>query len=621
MCGIAGFYGKNLPDDSIQSILGSLAHRGPDSNGFFISENIGLLHTRLSILDLSPLGNQPYYFFNLVLVFNGEVYNYKELRHELTLNGYSFNSESDAEVVIKAYHCWGDACLDRFIGMFSLVIYDKATHTIFAARDRLGVKPFYYYFFNGQFYFASELKIFSKFNLMLNVDLQAVYYYFRFGYVPEPLSIYQGIRKLQPGHTLNVSSSGMVDNCYWKQPAPSGDLIVRSEESWIDEFEHLAQLAFEYRMVSDVPVGLFLSGGMDSSLLAAILSKRFKSVKSFTIGFNDQRFDESKYASQIANELGLEHYSETLDVSGAKELLGAFYKIYDEPFADTSGIPVAAVVQLAKNSGVKVVLSADGGDELLGGYNHYLRSQQIASRLAYIPLALRNSCISLNNQIIALLRATGISVFNAEHRVSAVNEILSFGNIDLFESIIANQTNQEISKLVRGIEPALLETEFFDFSLSNMMRWDLSHYLPGDLMVKVDRASMYYGVEVRDPFLDHKLVEFSMRLPDRLKIRNGQTKYIERKLLERYFPIGFFDRKKQGFSIPLFSWFNKEFDTMFREYFTNEYLDMIPFLDKNEVYLEYKKYLYFKSKGKEYNIEKMWRMLSFVLWWVEYGKK
>lgn len=618
MCGIAGFYNSKVDQNQIQAIMSKLQHRGPDDQQFYSQTDVGLIHTRLSVIELSQLGAQPYKFENLVLVFNGELYNYKEVRDELKKLGYSFQSNSDTEVLIKAFHCWGENCINRFIGMFAFSIYNESTDEIFLVRDRVGVKPLYYSFQNGVLFFASELKALSVFNISKEINLDAVSLYFRFGFVPHHLSIFETVSKLEPGHCLRVSRRGITKRKYWNLNYET--IQGRKEEAWLDELEALLISSFRYRMVSDVPVGVFLSGGIDSSLLTAILQKHHGGIHSFTIGFEESDFDESIYARKVAKHLQTTHTEKVLKLDEARQLFAQFYSIYDEPFADTSGIPTACVTHLAKESGMKVVLSADGGDELFGGYTHYQKALNLFDKFAVLPIRVRHALAKSTRFLVPPVLRSKIYPLNIEHKAYAFEEIVSAENPDeFFEAFLANQSWDEIAKMIHAASLGTMGNSIHgQRPLQTMMTWDFQYYLPDDLLVKVDRATMFHSIECREPFLDHRLVELAMRIPTELKIKEGKEKYLLRKLLSRYIPEEYFQRRKQGFSIPIFAWFRKELDEMFDHYLSIEKLNAIPFFDTGEIRREYRKYFHYKKHGKQYNIEKMWRILSFMLWWEKY---
>lgn len=614
MCGIAGFYHHPCDQALEQRVLDLLRHRGPDDQRVFRHNQVTLLHARLSIIDLSEGGAQPYRFENLALVFNGVIYNYKEVAVELKKKGYSFQSHSDTEVLIKAFHCWKEQCVDHLIGMFAFAVYDTHEDAIWLFRDRLGVKPLYYSFENNQLVFASELKAWSVLDRG-EIDHRAVGFYFRFGYVPRELSIFSKVRKLRPGHYLKVDKTGFKEVQYWRcEPRPT---VNRKESDWLDDLEQMMISAFKYRMESDVPVGLFLSGGLDSSLVAAILQKQVGGIEAFTIGFENGQFDESAQAAAIARHLGLTHAVRRLDVREAEGFLHDFSSLYDEPFADTSGIAVACISKLAKAAGMKVVLSADGGDELFGGYPHYGKAIARYGKLSRMPMAMRRGLAATLRALIPPQARKRIPQSNTEHRLFAAEELLRSNSLlEVFESSLANQTHEELRALLgqRYVPVSLLGDSDSAEPLNAMMRWDLEHYLPDDLLVKGDRATMHFGLEGREPLLDHRLVELAFQIPTEMKMKDGQPKYLLRKLLGRYFPDNLITRQKKGFSIPIFEWFSKDLDRQFEEYLTPGEVMKSGLLNPEEVALEYKKYLRYKSAGKEYNIEKMWRILNFQKW-------
>lgn len=620
MCGIAGFYNATVDETQIAIAIARLFHRGPDEQKHYARNDVGLIHTRLSIIELSELGSQPYRFESLILVFNGELYNYAEVREELKKKGYTFQGNSDTEVLIKAFHCWREQCVDRFVGMFAFSIYDEETDEIYLFRDRVGVKPLYYSFQNKVLYFASELKALSAFGIEKEIDIDAVSLFFRFGFIPHHLSIFKSVHKLEPGHCIKITRQGLTKRKYWNLNHQI--ILNRSEGDWLEELDALLISAFRYRMVSDVPVGVFLSGGIDSSLLAAILQKHYGGIHSFTIGFEEQAFDESAYAHKVAGHLKTNHIQKILKLDEARNLFNDFYSIYDEPFADTSGIPTACVAQLAKENGMKVVLSADGGDELFGGYTHYQRALKLFKIFSLLPIVVRKVLAKSSKVVLPSSLRNKIYPLNIEHKAYALEEIMETEDpTQFFEAFIANQSQDEISKMVKSSSKGTMG--FSDRGLGQleaMMAWDYNYFLPDDLLVKVDRATMFHSVECREPFLDHRLVEFAAQIPTELKIKDGVGKYPLRKLLRKYLPQEYMDRKKQGFSIPIFAWFHKELDEMFNDYLSTEKLKQIPFFDVQEIQREHKKYLYYKKHNKQYNIEKMWRILSFILWWEKYMK-
>ena len=614
MCGIFGFENR-LAKRDLNHYAPVLRHRGPDGTGFFQDDYFSFVHWRLSIIDLSPQAAQPFHFKNWVLIYNGEIYNFREIAKVLTSHGYTFSTQSDSEVLIKAFDCWREKAVDHFIGMFAFAIYNRETHDIWLFRDRLGVKPLYYSL-EGGLSFASELRAFKAHGVRQQIDPISLHKYFRFGYNPGERTIFKNIKKILPGQYLKYSAGVVSMETYWSTPSVTTSHFQL--DGIVEKLEDLLVSAFNYRMVADVPVGVFLSGGIDSSLVATLLQHHSgQRIKTFTIGFDHPNFDESAYAQLVADRLRTEHTSLTLEVKDAQNLFDNFYEIYDEPFADTSGIPAALVSQVAKRNGVKVVLSADGADELFGGYPHYQSINQLVRRMSIFPYAMRKSLASMLG--ILPYAVTGrLTYLNAQHRIAALKELLLLhSQIDAYESRIANQTHEEINQLTGT---TIRTSQLLNFKPSpsfqdEMMQWDLKYFLTDDLLLKIDRATMFNGIEGREPFLDHRVVEMASQLPLSLKINGKRSKYILRQILEKYHPASLFDRPKQGFSIPIFSWFSAQLDGLFNTYLSEENLKAVGILDHEVVSHEVKKYVYNKKYGKQHNIEKMWRLLSFMMWY------
>jgi len=448
MCGVVGFLGKNSP--KLDSMMQSINHRGPDDSGKFENSEVSLGHLRLSILDLSREGHQPMSYKNFIMIYNGEVYNYKEIKEKLIAYGYSFDSNTDSEVVLKAYHKWGIKAIDKFIGMFAIVIYDKTTSKLILIRDRVGVKPLYYYFDGKEFVFGSELRPIIEYfkdnkNLVINRD--ALYEYFKFGYISSNLSIFENCKKVPAGSYLifNLKRVELDIKQYWSiLPFFELPKFKKREEELVDELEAILIDAFKYRMVSDVPVGVFLSGGVDSSIVAAILQKHYGNIHTFTIGFNENKYNEAKYAKEVANYIGTKHTEKYLSSDGAKAILDKFVDIYDEPFGDSSGIPTTLVSNVAKESGVKVVLSADGGDELFCGYKRYWTIYNIGNKLFKIPKFLRESL----NYILDTIGDKNIDSFiknsNIAFKIKLIHKIVKNSS---WQNIYSDLVSFEINRI------------------------------------------------------------------------------------------------------------------------------------------------------------------------------
>jgi len=618
MCGIVGFNSKN--SKILNEMLDSIKHRGPDDDGIYESDDFSLGHVRLSILDLSVSGHQPMIFENLVMVYNGEVYNFKEIRNELIKDGYEFTSETDSEVILKAYHKWGIKAVDKFIGMFAIAIYDKDKNEIILIRDRVGVKPLYYYFDGKEFIFASELKPIIKYKKDLEINKDAMYEFFQFGYISSNLSIFKNCYKLPAGHYLkfNIQNLELKIKEYWSiLPFFKMPKFQKSEEELVDELEELLIDAFKYRMVSDVAVGVFLSGGIDSSVVAAILQKHYGNIHTFTIGFKEAKYNEANWAKKVANYLGTKHTEKYLSSDEAKKILESFVDIYDEPFGDSSGIPTTLVSQVAKENGVKVVLSADGGDEIFCGYERYWYAKNIGDKIFLLPKALRKILVKIMEVIGAQNASKLFKIKNFEHKYNQLGEMLKNDNWQkIYENLIHNSKNYEIKELlgvVKDIEENSFSVGLKENPMQGMMLWDYHRYLPDDILTKVDRATMSVSIEGREPLLDHRIAEFLAQVPFELKYKDGTSKYLLRKVLERYLPKELIDRPKMGFGIPMFEWFGGDLRGLFEVYFQKDRFS------HNLLNFDYVQKEYNKLKNNQVvNINKLWFILVFQLWYKRY---
>jgi len=560
VCGIVGILKYNdvmIDLAAVRSSADLLNKRGPDDSGIWAEENIGLGHRRLSVLDLTPAGHQPMISDDgrYVIVHNGEIYNFCELRSQLDNDVNCWQSNSDTEVILVAYAKWGPKCVNLFHGMFAFAIWDRQEKVLFAARDRMGVKPFYYHYSSECFAFASRPRALFRFypELSREIDEQALRFYLESGYVPAPYFIYQGVRKLKPAHYLLIDSKGLRLERYWdfRHIQPETAWVQRSEEELLDELDEIVSRSVRSRMVSDVPLGAFLSGGIDSSLVAAIMAKySSQPVRTFTIGFAEKDYDESPQAQVVASHLGSEHYCEYLKVDELLRLMPTFLEEYDEPFFDSSAFPVMAVSRLARQH-VTVSLSGDGGDELFGGYHYY----QIAQKLNLffcLPLRLRQKISILVNLLPqhrfkllagALRQPDRASAFTFTRSIA--KDFSSVMNLDLIQRTMSlHELFSDASETFpRGLHPS-----------EQGMRLDAFYTLPDEYLQKIDIASMAFSLESRDPLLDHELVEWAMKLPLSWKLRKGQNKYLLRKLAYRYLPKRILDRPKQGFGVPIDSW-------------------------------------------------------------------
>ncbi len=622
MCGIVGFNFANKA--LLEDMKKSISHRGPDDSGSYLDKAVSLGHVRLSILDLSHAGHQPMSFDNLVIVYNGEIYNYKEIKEELIKDGYDFGSNSDTEVALKAFHRWGIKAVDKFIGMFAIAIYDKNKQTITLIRDRVGVKPLYYYFDGRDFVFTSELKPIMLYKQDLNINKDALYEFFQFGYISSNLSIFQNCFKLPAGHygVFDIKKKSFDIEEYWSiVPFFKKPKFQKSEKELVDELENLLIDAFRYRMVSDVPVGVFLSGGIDSSVVAAILQKHYGNIHTFTIGFNEAKYNEATYAKAVAKHLGTIHTEKFLDSKKAKKILENFVDIYDEPFGDSSGIPTTLVSQVAKDEGVKVVLSADGGDEIFCGYDRYWYSYNIGQKIFSLPRFARRFISFMMSVIGAQKASKFFKIKNFEHKYNQLCEMLKDDRWKgLYENLIHNSKNYEIRELL-GITKEVKEDSFSvgekEHPMQGMMLWDYHRYLSDDILTKVDRATMGVSIEGREPLLDHRIAEFMAQVPFEYKYKDGTSKYLLRKVLEKYIPKELIDRPKMGFGIPMFEWFGGDLRKLFEINFTKERLNKHALLNNEYIKNEYQKL----KNSKAININKLWFVLVFQMWYEKYMDK
>lgn len=630
MCGIAGFidFNKRTRKAVLQQMTDALVHRGPDDAGYDVFElpqaYIGFGQRRLSILDLSPLGHQPMHFQHLSINFNGEVYNFQEIRGALEQKGYEFISGSDTEVVLKAYHCWGLDAVQKFTGMFAIAIYDRQKEEVVFIRDRAGVKPLYYSWQNNLLLFGSELKAFYQHpEFEKRIDGNSLALYLQYSYLPGPHTIFYNTFKLLPGHALIVSLSNKDQKIvkYWDVfDHYNKPKINLSDEEAIAETTRLMKKAYEYRMVADVPVGIFLSGGYDSSSVAALLqSGRTQQLKTFTIGFKEQEFNEAPEAKKIAHHLRTDHTEWYITATEAAGVLHQLPEIYDEPFADNSTVPTVLVSQLARQQ-VKVALSADGGDEIFGGYNKFNQAERYTS----FPRPLQH----LLSGAMSLINPEHIPFFNKHYNFSTRYEkmrlIWQHANpIQAVKYISQYITEKEVTAFLE--QPYNKYPTFFDDGeklihnngiANRLLAVDYKTFLVDNNLVKVDRATMSVGLEGREPMLDHQLIEFLALLPSSLKIRNGTNKWLLKQIVHQYIPKELMERPKRPFIAPLMVWFRQELSEQLRYYLDEERLKKTGMFNAAPVTTLLNQYL----SGAKVNYQKLWQILIFQLWynrWVE----
>lgn len=587
MCGITGFLGISSRGSAVVAdrMASALYHRGPDDSGVWVDEPAGvaLAHRRLSILDLSPAGHQPMVSPSgrYVIVFNGEIYNHLELREALP-DG-KWRGHSDTETLLAAFECWGVAAsLKKSVGMFAIALWDRESRTLTLGRDRLGEKPLYYGWQNGVLLFGSELKALRAhpaFQGVINRD--ALTLFLRHNYVPVPYSIYRGINKLPPGTFLQVnasaalaSSSGIHPVSYWsaREVAEIGqaNLFRGSDNDACEALEAVLGQSIRGQMLADVPLGAFLSGGIDSSTVVALMQSQSKRpVKTFTIGFNEAGYNEAEHAHAVARHLGTEHTELYVKPEEAQAVIPLLPRLYDEPFADSSQIPTYLVSRLAREH-VTVSLSGDGGDELFGGYNRYFWAQNIWRRLGWLPQSLRAAVAGV---LTALPPTTWNSVFRKFERMLPANlryanpgdklhklaEILAVRNPEEIYWGLVSHWKQPTQIVKDGTEPPTILADANQWAkvpdlTHRMMYLDTVSYLPDDILTKVDRAAMGISLETRVPLLDHRVLEFAWTLPLTMKLRDGQSKWLLRQVLYRHVPQEMIERPKMGFGIPLDVW-------------------------------------------------------------------
>jgi len=571
MCGITGIFDtrsrRDVPRAILTAMNDAIAHRGPDDDGFHFEAGVGLGHRRLSIIDLST-GHQPLYNEDntVVVVFNGEIYNYQELVVELSARGHKFRTRSDTEVIVHAWEEWGEACVTRFRGMFAFGLWDRNRETLFMARDRLGVKPMYYTILpDGMLLFGSELKaLLAHPDLVRVIDPQTVEEYFALGYVPEPRTVFKDVFKLPPAHTLAIRRGQTIPASreYWDVRFDVSNGSSLSDAEACEELVERLRESVRLRMISDVPLGAFLSGGVDSSAVVAMMAGLSSGpVNTCSIGFKEAKFDETEYAQQVADRYRTTHRREVVE-SDDFDLIDTLARLYDEPYADSSAIPTYRVCQLARKN-VTVALSGDGGDETFGGYRRYRFHLMEEKLRSTFPLGIRKPVFGALGRAYPkadwaprVLRAK--STFEALGRdsVEAYFHTMSLIRSPLRQQLYSPAFKRELAGY-SAIEVMRRHAQRAptDDALAQIQYIDLKTYLVGDINTKVDRASMAHSLEVREPLMDHPLVEWMATLPSSIKIRNGEQKYLLKKAMEPFLPNEIMYRPKMGFSIPLAQWF------------------------------------------------------------------
>lgn len=652
MCGITGFFATSTRHEypAIESMTNAIRHRGPDDEGYWRDHELGvhLGHRRLSILDTSPSGHQPMISRHqrFVLTFNGEIYNYRSLARELVATGHTFNGSSDTEVMLAAFEEWGvQSAVEKFNGMFAFGVWDRHEHSLYLARDRMGEKPLYYGWNEGMFLFASELKALKAhpgFRPSVNRDCAALA--LRYSYIPSPWSIYQNIFKLCPGTLLKLSldhmsavpstftphayaTSHSIRPRYFWNPAGliSQERPQRFRGGLADAASALDTLlhdAVGMRMISDVPIGAFLSGGIDSSMVVALMQRQSAHpIKTFSIGFHDRAFNEAGYAKKVATHLGTDHtelYVSPRDIFNVIPLLST---LYDEPFGDSSQIPTYLVSKLCRQS-VTVSLSGDGGDELFGGYARYVWAHTFFSRTHIIPQFIRKALCNIMDsdlshqtsaQLSRLLPAR-LNLSNVPQKLGTCSTFLRLTDRRAFYNRLMTHWPDDLEAVPHS---SPLQTTFESYSyphdgqfIDAMMAVDMQTYLPDDIMAKVDRATMAVSLEARSPFLDHRVVEFALGLPLSLKISGSTGKTVLRHVLHRYVPKTLLDRPKMGFSVPIGKWLRTDLRAWAEDLLSEQSLRRGDFLNPKPIRKRWSEHI----AGTHNWEHQLWDVLMFQSW-------
>ena len=629
MCGIAGFidFKHSSSLQILKDCTDVLSHRGPDGSGyeFFENENCqtGLGHRRLSIIDLTGGGAQPMWYKNFCIIYNGEIYNYEEIKSDLIKLGHEFISHSDTEVILHAWEQWEEKMVQRFTGMFAFVIYDAEKQKMHCFRDRAGVKPFYYYWHNGLFLFASELKSFHRHpGFKKEINKQAVYQFMQYGFIMAPLSIFNYTFKLLPGHFLEFDIQHAIFNIqkYWdvndSYNKPKLDITISEAKKHTEE---LLISACKYRMVADVPVGVFLSGGYDSTAITALLQSHQKEkLKTFTIGFYEEDHNEAVFAKKVAEHLKTNHTEYYCTTKEAQEIIPAIPFFCDEPFGDSSIIPSMLVSKLARKD-VTVALSADAGDEIFGGYNKYPIALDFFKKINQLPLKrsagklLKYIPDSLLNQF---TKSDAVSI--KKQRISDLLQHTDISTPVIMDQLLSQSYSNNQLQVLFSENIIKAETLFDKLEeiksladLDKMLAIDYKTYLPDDILVKVDRASMSVSLEGREPLLDHRLIEFIAQLPEELKIKNGSKKYLLKQIVHDYVPKELMERPKMGFGVPVFDWLKNDLKYYIDEYMSEKDFEKHGLFKKEEI--QNITCLFFKG-DKNYN-SLFWYLLMFQMWY------
>jgi asparagine synthase (glutamine-hydrolysing) len=620
MCGIAGFFEpeERLSPAEQRRVLAQMCnvieHRGPDDEGFFVEDGVALGMRRLSIIDLftghQPISNED---STVWIVFNGEIYNYRELRDDLIRRGHAFKTNTDTETIIHLYEEEGEACVSRLRGMFAFAIYDQRHRKLFIARDRVGVKPLHYALVGNRLVFSSEIKSLLQHPLVPRaVNLEAVSDFLSFSYVPDPHTAFRGIRKLPPGHTLTFKDGFLVTRCYWdfNYPEQATEAKVESEEYYIERLRELIAESVQMRLMSDVPLGAFLSGGIDSSAVVAMMARAMnRPVKTFSIGFTESSHDELHYARIAARHFDTEHH-EFIVTPDVCRIVEEIIWHHDEPFADMSSVPTYIVSKMAREH-VTVVLSGDGGDELFAGYERYLIDRQ-RQRFERVPGFFRRNLMLRASRWLPrhVYGKNYLRNVSLEPGARYIDSISCFDE-DKKQQLLSNEFRRTLSRYNATDKfTRLFAAPGSSERLDHLLYLDSKTYLPGDIMTKVDRMSMAHSIEAREPLLDHKLIEFAQQIPARFKLHGSQTKSILKKAMRGIIPDEIIHRPKQGFGVPMQKWFKEDLREMLMDTLTDSRTRQRGYFDQRVVGAILREHL----SGRRDNSRHLWSLLMLELW-------
>lgn len=626
MCGISGIFrldGGTINQKLLESMTSLLRHRGPDGEGYYIEDNVGLGHRRLKIIDLSEKGKQPMSNEDgsIWVIYNGEIYSFQTLTVELKSKGHMFKSSTDTEVIVHAYEEWGIQCIERFNGMFAFALYDRRTRKLFLVRDRLGIKPLFYYVGKDRLLFASEIKaILADTDIPREIEPKCLHNYLSLNYVTAPLTLFRNIRQVLPGHYLIINENGYKEEKYWDITFSSRVGSKRNDRAWLEEFDHQLYRAVKLRLVSDVPFGAFLSGGLDSSSVVYYMRKIMDTeVKTFSIGFEEKSFNELPDADIVASNLRTKHYSKIVRPVIGESFIKKLCFHSEEPTADSSIIPVYYLSEMTR-SRVTMALSGDGGDEILAGYETYqayylrrlyriippfFRTNLIMRMIEELPVSM--SKVSLDYKLKTFVRGAELSSWEESHyywRIIFDEQFKRQLYTDSFKSEIGKYSTFDF------IRPYFKNRS--NSALNTMLEVDTKFYLPNDMLIKVDRASMAHSLEVRVPFLDHELVEFVAEMPEKLKLyRLLVKKYALRSIMQNRLPEIILKKKKQGFNVPVNLWIQGPLREFVLDTLSIQTLKRINIFNPKVVSWVINQHL----QGKRDFGYQIWSLLIFVVWW------